>query len=197
MRNRQATPALAILQRRHAEPRIDALVHAARRTESCVVDRSGHAARGFEARLEPAHALGFLEFLWREPDDCFETTLEMEWAHADSVGNALERQRLIGIARDQLAGFADARFDGVRRARVGLAAQARAQASLFGVGGRCIEIHVAAKRSTRNAGWPAIDAGRRDAVDERAVLGSVACLHGGPAGFGIEFHGSLRSGWTQ
>ena len=73
VRDRKAAAALAVLQRRHAEPRVDALVDAARRAESGVVDRIGDAAAGLEAGLELLDAFGFLEFLRREADARFET----------------------------------------------------------------------------------------------------------------------------
>src|SRR6185312_13258264 len=68
VRDRKPAPALAVLQRRHAEPRVDALVDAARRAEARVVDRIGDAAAGLEPGLQLPDALGLVEFLRRQAD---------------------------------------------------------------------------------------------------------------------------------
>ena len=189
VRDRKAAAAVAVLQRRHAEARVDALVDAARRAEAGIVDRIGDAAAGLEAGFQLLDALGFVELLRREADARLERALEMERAHADGRSDLLQRQRLVGVLRDQLARVADARVDGIAlRGDVRLAAAARAQAVALGFGRRPIEADVLAQRPARRARRLAVDAGRQHAVDELAVLRRIARLDGIPADFGFVVH---------
>src|SRR5579864_8318703 len=164
---------------RHSEAALGGLIETARRTITSGINGMGNSFTGGEIVLHPiGFSCGGIS-TGRHPCRAFEDPVEVERAYADMKSKRLERRGLFGRV--------DVPADGGSYLRVpvdqwfcGLAALAGAKPCGFGPRRIGKEAHIFAIGPSRSAGWPAIDTGRCDRIDEVPVCLGLAGAYGRP-----------------
>ena len=178
--DREARSAATVRRRRHATTGGRCFVDAARRTVAGLVKRAAHIVPVTKRAAEAARPAGRLVLARRNAEHTLEFPLEMRRAEFRQAREDGQRHGLIGVRRQVRRRRCD-RVRGGRSCRAtGMTSAAGAEPALLGGAGRREEPHVLAPRPPARTTRPAIDAGRRDRVDELAVGDGIARQHRRP-----------------
>ncbi len=185
--NRDARSAAAVGRGRHTEVGVRALVHAAGRAVSGLVESWTHFFPSFQLGLEPGEASLVGVLARADAQHVLKCAQQPMRRGAATRGQRRQGRGCIGVCVDE-----PARVPHQGHARIGDAglsrAAAPARAESGTLGGVCPgeELDLTAARFPARAGGKAVDPGRAHAVHECAVVAAIARQHDPPAACGTQ-----------